>query len=250
MHKQLLFVLLGLTLASCSTLSPNRMFRTPKDYEFARDTTTVYSIPYLIRPGDKIELHIFSNDGFKLIDITQTGTTTGGTGTGLTYLVEDDGQIKFPVIGRTVVKGMTVKEAEDLLQTKYAKYYNDPFIMISIVNRHAIVFLGDGGKGVMVNLQNDNTTLYEALALAGGLTDFSKSYEIKILRGDPKNPTIYKSDLSTVEALKNSELRVFSNDIIYVDSGSNFRKRISADVVPLLSIVSSLLLIFAYFNNQ
>jgi polysaccharide biosynthesis/export protein len=233
-----------LTLSGC--LSPNRMFRTADDYSFAKDSMNE-KIVYLIQPDDQIELHITSNDGFKLVDIT--GTTNPGPAESLYYTVEENGEARFPVIGRVMVAGLSIKSAEELLQEKYSKYYNSPFVLLRIINRNAIVFLGDGGKGTLVTLTNDNTSLYQVLAQAGGISDFSKSYNIKILRGDPKNPKIYLADISNVEALRNSELRIFSKDIIYVDSGGAWRKKIATDVIPLLSLITSILVIISYTNR-
>ena len=145
--------------------------------------------------------------------------------------------------------GMSIREGERLLEQLYSKYYNDPFIIIKVTNRNAIVFLNDLGRGTIVQLNSDNTSLYEALAQAGGIGELSKTYSIKILRGDPKNPRVFRADISTIEGLKTSELRVLSNDIIYVDAGSRFTKRISTDVLPILGIVSSVLLVVSYINR-
>ena len=245
--NKILFLLVIVTISSCSIV-PNRMFTTPKDYTFAKDTTQDLRRPYIIQSEDKIELHIYSNDGFKLIDITQSTISQSSNSEGIEYLVEENGEIKLPVIGRVILKGLSINEAENFLQDKYSKYYKDPFIVIKVVSRHALVFLSDGGKGVSIPLQNDHTTLFEALALAGGLTNNSKSKSIRIIRGDFKNPRVFQVDLSTIEGLKNSELEVYPNDIIYVDSGGNLSRRISSDVLPYLTLLTSLLVLIAYFN--
>ncbi len=248
---RLLFILILLT--SCQGFNPNRMFKTPKGYEFAKDTTVSSSpLVYLIQPGDKLALKIYSNDGFKLVDITSsTAYSSEGNSAmvDVTFSVDNDSTVKLPIIGRIAVVGKSIREAEKLLEELYSKYYNDPFIIIKVTNRNAIVFLNDLGRGTIVQLNNDNTSLYEALAQAGGIGELSKSYSIKILRGDPKNPMVYKADISTIEGLKTSELRVLSNDIIYVDAGSRFTKRISTDVLPIIGILSSVLLIVSYINR-
>lgn len=247
---RLLFILILLT--SCQGFNPNRMFKTPKGYEFAKDTTVSSSpLVYLIQPGDKLALKIYSNDGFKLVDITSTNYNNEGNSAmvDVTFSVDNDSTVKLPIIGRISVVGLSVREGEKLLEQLYSKYYNDPFIIIKVTNRNAIVFLNDQGRGTVVDLNNDNTTLYEALAKAGGIGEYSKSYRIKILRGDPKNPKVFLADISTIEGLKTSELRVLSNDIIYVDAGSRFTKRLAADVLPVIGIISSILLVVSYINQ-
>lgn len=250
MYRLLIILIL---LTSCQGFNPNRMFKTPKGYEFAKDTTVTSSpLVYLIQPGDRLALHIYSNDGFKLVDITSStnyNNEGNATMTDVTFSVDNDSTVKLPIIGRIPIVGMSIREGEKLLEELYSKYYNDPFIIIKVTNRSAIVFFNDLGKGTMVQLNNDNTSIYEALAQAGGIGELSKSYSIKILRGDPKNPKIYKVDVSTIEGLKTSELRVLSNDIIYVDAGSRFTKRISTDVLPVLGILSTVLLIASYIKQ-
>jgi polysaccharide export outer membrane protein len=247
--NRLFFLLVLIAFSSC-TIAPNRMFKTPKDYTFAKDTSQYTKAPYMIQPDDKLELHIFSNDGFKLIDITNsTVSSNSAYNEGIVYLVEDSGMVKMPVIGRVMLKGLSVKEAENLLQDRYAKYYRDPFVVIKVVSRRAYVFISDGGKGITIQLLNDHTSLFEALALAGGTSNYSKAYHIRIIRGDLKNPQVFQADLSSVDGLKNSELQIYPNDIIYVDAEGNLSRRITTDVLPYLSLMTSLLVLMAYFNQ-
>ena len=226
------------------------MFKTPKNFVYAKDTTASDQItPYLIHANDWLEMHIFSNDGFRLVDVTSSNITSSASSEGIAYIVEENGEVKLPVIGRIMLKGVSTKDAENLLQEKYSFYYKDPFVVLRVVSRQAIVFQGDGGRGVLIPLKNDHTTLFEALALAGGLSDFSKANRIKIIRGDVKNPDVYFADVSTLEGLRNSTLQIYPNDIIYIDSGSNFRKRITSDFLPYVSVITTFLVLITYFRK-
>ena len=88
---------------------------------------------------------------------------------------------------------------------------------------------------VVVNLNQDRTSLIEVIAKAGGLDRSLKSYNIRIIRGDIKNPQVQLVDLSTLEGMRKAELGMEPNDIIYVSQ----RKRIVADAfaeaTPFLS---------------
>src|SRR5687768_7122776 len=138
MNKFLLFLAL-LAMSSCR-LVPNRMFKTPSDYKFAQDTTNKAQLPYYIQAGDKIEMHIFSNDGFKLVDITTANLSQSSNAEGIVYIIEETGDVKLPVIGRILLKGQSIQDAENILQEKYSKYYKDPFVIIRVVSRKALVF--------------------------------------------------------------------------------------------------------------
>jgi polysaccharide export outer membrane protein len=246
--KRIFFPAVLIALFSCNVV-PNRMFKTPDEYQFAKDTSKTLHGPYIIRSADKLIMHIYSNDGFKLIDITNTNMSQTAYDEGIEYLVEENGEVKMPVIGRVMLRGMSIKDAENFLQVQYAKYYKDPFVLLRVVNRQALVFHSDGGKGTVVMLVNDHTTLFEALALAGGLSDYSRAFKIRIVRGDLKNPLIYTADISSIEGLMNSELNVYPNDIIYVDAGGGFSKRLTQEFLPYLTILTSLLVVLAFFQD-
>lgn len=242
--RNIFFLFIALSLFSCRSLAPNRMFKTPDGYEFAADSTRAKKASYQIVENDRLEMHIFSNDGFKLVDLTSgNGVNPSTLVPNVTYLVETDGHVNLPIIGRIYVKGLTVKEAEEILKQKFSKYYNDPFVILKVTNRHVLVFQGDGGRGTLVNLQSDNTTLLEALALSGGIPDNGRAYRIKIIRGDLKNPQVHLVDVSTIDGLKNSELMVVSNDIIYVEAAANYKQRIWQQITPIVGIITAVLLV-------
>jgi polysaccharide export outer membrane protein len=130
------------------------MFQTEKDYSFSQDTSGIRERKFVIGPGDRIEFFLFSNDGFKLVDITGS-SIQGGEAARINYLVEEDSTIRLPIVGKTRIAGLTLAEAEKMLESIFTKYYKDPYILLKIVNRYAIVFQGDGGDGHLVSLQND-----------------------------------------------------------------------------------------------
>ena len=238
------FFILCVFLFSCRSLAPNRMFQTPKDYAFATDTMQVKNTSYKLVAGDRIDMRIYSNDGFKLVDLTSNnGAGQLNYSQTLDFILEEDGKVKLPILGKVYILGLTISEAEELLQKQYAHYYNDPFVVIKVTSRHVLVFQGDGGRGTVVQLEKDNTTLLEALAVAGGIPDNGRAFRIKILRGNLKNPEIHMVDISTIEGLKKSELYVVSNDIIYVEGAANYKQRIWQQLTPIVGIITAVLLV-------
>lgn len=255
MRKVLVFIALTTLLAGCK-LNPSIMFKTPKDYPFKVDQT-IGTIEYQLAPNDIIGLSVFTNDGFKLIDLTTnvTSLTTGGSSgtineSATRYTVDVDGYVKLPIIGKFKIKDLTIREAEKQLEEKYAVFYNKPFVMIEVVNRRVMVFPGSGGAGTVVTLQNENTTLIEALALAGGITETGRAGRVKLIRGDNRNPQVHLIDLSTIEGMKQSNMLLQANDIIYVEPVRKTSSRILAELAPIVGIVTSLLLLYEIVFNQ
>ncbi|MBK9319596.1 MAG: polysaccharide biosynthesis/export family protein [Bacteroidetes bacterium] len=257
MKKLLPLFILSILLTSCN-INPSVMFKVPKDYQYSNDQT-IGNIEYRISPNDIIGFNVYTNDGFKLVDLTTsavsaTSPMSNNPGTNQTqFLVEPDGQIKLPIIGKIKISGFTVREAEKVLEQQYATFYNKPFVMIRVLNRRVMVFLGTGGTGRTVSLDNENMHLVEALALAGGITTTGKAYKIKLIRGDLRNPKVMLIDLSTVEGMQNSNLLLQANDIIYVEPVPRYSQEILQQIAPIVGIITSLALVYQIvegFNNN
>ena len=86
------------------------MFQT--GLENTTDSMNQKPTEYLIAETDFIEMRIFTNDGFKLVDITQNTSTGSGQPESIQYLVEPGGEVKFPLIGKVNLKGKTIRELE------------------------------------------------------------------------------------------------------------------------------------------
>lgn len=252
MMKRLLpFIAVILALAllpSCKTLYPNIMFQ-QGDYQFF-ELAQKQLEQYVIRPGDVFTLRVYSRDGFKLIDVLGNVRDDQMAGVGISlsnadvtnaeltrYIVDNEGFANIPVLGQFYLKGFTEAEVERTLAEKYAGLFVDPYVVFRVVNRRAIVF--KGGVGTVIQLNESPTNLLEVLAKAGGLDEGTKAYNIKIIRGDFKNPQINLVDLSTVEGLRKADLSIQANDIVYVEK----RRRVAADVfrevTPYLSLLST-----------
>lgn len=255
----LLIIIIG--LSSCKLINRDRMLQTDDDYPYSQFTEKI-DLEYKISPNDFISFQIFANDGFQLINIGAVGTTGGtsiqsgmntvaGTSTGMNmgtvgtgngYMVEYDGFIKLPVIGRTYVKGLTVRQMEMMLEDMFAQYYHKPFVILRVNNRRVFVFAGGGTK--IVPLMYDNTTLFEVLANIGGIPENGKADKIKIIRGDLKNPEVYMINLSTLEGIKNYDLVMQGNDIIYIETRKDAVTKTLTLLTPYLSLLTTAILIY------
>ncbi|HTA26831.1 MAG TPA: polysaccharide biosynthesis/export family protein, partial [Bacteroidia bacterium] len=162
--------------------------------------------------------------------------------TSIDYLVETDGTVNLPVIKKTEIAGLTIREASEMLEKKYSTYYVHPYILLQVSNRRVIVFPGDPGTAKVIPLVNNNTTLIEAIALAGGLTESGKAKEVKLIRGDPAKPQVYLIDLNTIDGIKQGNTILQANDIIYVTPQRRPTLVLLERITPILSGISSILL--------
>lgn len=241
----LVVIVIGLLASSCTRrLNPSIMFKTADDYQFDQLPDSV-DYEYKIAANDVLSFRLFTNNGFRLIDVTNENMQQmQQLNIGINYIVEYDGIINLPIIGRVNVAGKTLREAELFLEELYEEVYIDPFIMLNISNRRAIVFPGDGGSGVVIPLENNNVTLLEALAQAGGISDDGKAYKVKLIRNFLNEPTVYLIDLSTIDGVKKSSMILQANDVIYVEPIGITLRQVAAEFSPLLSFVTSIITLY------
>lgn len=218
------------------------MFRTDPAFKYSDFKPSEKE--YKIQPFDKLDVKIFSNDGFKLVDVSQTTIIPQAS---INYLVEYDGQVKLPTLGRVELSGKTIREAESFLEEKYKQFFVDPFVVISVTNKRVIVFSGGASNGKVLSLTNENYTLIEALAEAGGISDFSKAHQIKLLRGDLNNPEVFLFNIRDLKDMKTANFLLQANDIIYVETRPKYASRIIGEISPYLSLLTSALFIYSLF---
>ena len=238
-------------LGSCTTMNRSRMLKTPRDYEFAEFPDSSIYEAYKISPDDIIRLRIYSNDGFKPLSIGSIGQNQNQNQNNLfnSYRVQHDGTVKIPVLGDFKISGYSIQQAEELIENMLEKFYNSPFVILEVTNKRVYLFQG-GNQASVINLNNDNTTLFEVLAQAGGISQNSNAKKIKIIRGNLREPTIYLIDLSKVESLEHTNLIMQADDIIYIDPVINFANSITADIGSILGLISSTLLIANIATNN
>jgi polysaccharide export outer membrane protein len=248
MRKLLYLSGLILFFSSCGWLNPSIMLKTGKDYQYTKTPDSTKASDYRISANDILEFNIYSNDGFKLIDLTSLNTTNTGykIGTNINYLVESDGNTKLPILGRTKVSGLTIREAETFLEDKYSSFYIHPYVMISVSNKRVIVFPGSAGDAKVIPLQNNNTTLIEALALSGGIADDGKAGFIKLIRQNNDKHDVYLIDLSKIEGIKQASMVLQANDIIYVEPRRKYASKLLQQVAPIVSLLTSTFIILTY----
>lgn len=241
-----------LLLSSCGVNS-NIMFKTPKGSEFQYD-----SIPkrptedYKISRDDKFTFTLSTKGGHKIIENMSGmgGTTTSGATSPLEYLVRSDGKANLPIIGDVYVQGLTIQSCEDTLESLYSAEYQEPFVQVQITNQRVIVFPGNGGDAKVIPLQNNNTTLMEAIAAAGGITERGRANRIKLMRVVPnEDRAVYLLDLSTIDGLASADMIVQANDYIYIEPNARLGREVLTQVVPFISIISSALVIFTVVNT-
>ncbi len=220
------------------------MFEVPDDYDFKPFSSTYKN--YIINPYDRISLKVYPNKGQELTEIKANMANN----TGITYVVEHDGLVKVPSLGRVKLAGLTIREAEKKLEEMYKILQKDPFVILEVINKRIIIFSNGSSKGKVIGFKDENFTLIEALAQAGGIGDFAKAYNIKILRGDLSQPDVFKYNIRKLKDLKNVNFRLQSNDIIYVEERPRLASKTLREITPYISLFTSFFTIYLLLNKK
>lgn len=207
---------------------------------------------YVIQVDDLLTLDVFTNDGERIVDPNnelQQAMQGNQNKPEFTYLVKIDGTVKFPIVGQVKVDSLTLDQAESVLQKRYDEFYKQSFVKLSFNNKRVIVLGGSSGNSQIIPLVNENVSLVEVLALAGGLEMGSKSQNIKVIRGQLSNPEIYQINLSTVSGMKQSMLDIEPGDIIYIEPWRRPFIEATKEIAPILSLLSSTLALVLVLQN-
>ena len=249
--------------SGCSTQQPQLLFK-ESSVVGQKATTQADSggngtKDYKIRSQDILQIRNLQNIKY-IVDATPTTTTSSNQGNtnvsaeGQTYQVEDDGTVALPVIGHVPVAGLTRTEAAKHIEEVYRKdVLKDPIIDLKIVNLK-VTLLGEIKTQGNFPLVKDKTNLIEMIGEAGGLTDKANEKNIKIIRGDPKNPQITEVDLSKTATLADPRIILQNNDIIYISQNkravrSDQLQNVTTAVQPALIIVNTALIIYTLIHH-
>jgi polysaccharide export outer membrane protein len=204
---------------------------------------------YVIQKNDQLKLRVYTNNGELIIDpdmklLKDIPPQVANTRPDPNYLVDINGLVKFPMLEELKLEGLTIRQAEGVLQKEYAKFYTNPFVILQYANKRVVVLGATGGQ--VIPLLNDNTPLVEVLALATGLNNDSKAHNIRVIRDDQ----VILADLSTFEGYKKSNLIMQPGDIVYVEPIRRPASEALRDYGPLISIITSLTTLVVVLTNR
>lgn len=158
------------------------------------------------------------------------------------YIVDQEGNIEFPILGTIKVGGLTRIEATTTIKNALKNgHLSDPIVNVRLLNFKVSV-LGEVAKPGVFSISGERITLIEALALAGDLTIYGKRNSILLIREKNGVKTYEKIDITKTDFINSPQYYLSQNDVIYVEP--NKTKLNSSVVGPNLTIgISALSLV-------
>ena len=150
----------------------------------------------------------------------QSKSGTGGGGTLMPYLVENDGFINFPIVGRLHVAGLTKSEAERLVTEKIRPYMaetENPVVTVTM-SSYSVSVLGEVNSPGTFQVAREKITILEALAQAGDLTIYGVRDRVKLIREDATGKkSVVTLNLNDANIINSPYYYLQQNDVIYVE---------------------------------
>lgn len=161
---------------------------TPEEYDFFNRTTNQFNIGQNLQMGNA-----------QLIG----------------ELIDKDGNINYPVVGKVKVAGLTIYEAQEKLQKLAEVYLKSPVVRVRLIN-YRFTILGEVKNEGTVFLGNNRVSIPEAIGLAGGLTDLADKRNVKLIRQREGKAEIRYLNLLDESFLESPEYYLHQNDILIV----------------------------------
>lgn len=158
------------------------------------------------------------------------------------YLVDQDGMIDFPVIGKLKIEGLSPDELRIVLRDKLSEYLKDPIINIRLRN-FTVTILGQVARPGTYPVNGEQITILEALGLAGDLTLRGVRNNILVIRDFNGTKVYTRIDLTSKNMTKSPVYYLTQNDVVYVEPNSAGIKETSvgASTTVIVTIFSTLI---------
>lgn len=173
---------------------------------------------YRLQPGDQLYINVHSVDA-KTSRLFQTDFPNPMTNTYQnlnSFRVDEDGYVNFSFIDKLYVKGLTIKEANDLLQKTVNEYFKEATVIVKLVN-YRVSVLGEVKKPGTFIIDNKQINLLQAIAQAGGSTNFGNVKKVKLIRQTLDGSVMYYIDLTDNGTLQSDQYYLMPNDVVYVE---------------------------------
>lgn len=189
----------------------------------------------LLRPDDILSITVMGLDeqAAKPFNLPSIGANQaiGGYMQGMPtppgYLIDADGTIDFPVIGKLKLGGLTRSSAIDLLKEQLKPYLNNPTVLIRILN-YKITVLGEVRNPGTFTIPNERITLPEALGIAGDLQITAIRKNILVIRETDGKRSETRVDLTSKDLFSSPVFYLQQNDVVYVEPN---RAKVNSSVV-------------------
>lgn len=246
-------LLIPLLIGGCSSYKKSIYLRNDEVLEKAQQNNKQYV--YRVMPKDELTITVSTSDPASSVPFyrkigqakDQASSAQGMNNAKLLdYLVDNEGNIDYPVLGKLHVAGLTTRECEALIRKELQQYLNEvPNVTVRTSN-YKISVLGEVKSPGTYTVSDERINIFQALALAGDMTVFSVRDDVQLLREDSLgNRRVLHLDLTSADIALSPDYYLQQNDIVYVKPTkakvhSNTFSNNSSTWVSLMSLAATI----------
>lgn len=223
------------------------------------DTLRTYKnerkIEYKVQSGDNLYIRIVTLDAkttLLLNPLSASGNINISNDVSVylnSYNVNEAGYLDFPMIGEIMVQNLNTEEIKDKIQEKLTVYMKEFIVIVKLVN-YNITMLGEVRRPGQYKIYQDNINIFEAISMAGDLSDFANRNKIAIIRQTETGSEVIYVDMTKRDLLLSDYYYLKPNDIIYVQPLKG--KQFTFANFPygiVFGFISSTILLLSYLNK-
>ena len=267
MKSRLLIVMIAaLTLLSCTSSKDNTLayFKDLANAPSGMLSNPQGEYPIVIGPDDELVISITSSipEATAAYNLPMDNPATRGnlrTTTQprtQTYIVDEEGYIMLPVLGRYLAKGKTLSQISKEITAMVAQNVKDPHVRVDIVN-FSVDVMGEVRSPQRIYSGRQSFTVLDALAQCGDLTEFGKRENVYVIRTEEGKRTYQRLNLNSSDVFNSPYFYLQQNDVVYVEpnqiridnskynQNNAFKLSVISTIVSSISVIASLVIALA-----
>lgn len=214
------------------------------------------NLEYRVQPGDNLYIRVvtFDEKTTTLLNPLTTGgrASSNANDAGIyleSYTINDAGYLDFPMTGELYVRNMNVNEIRDLINEKLKEYLLELVVIVKLVN-YNLTMLGEVKRPGQYKVYQTDINLFEAVSMAGDLTDFANRNKVAIIRQTKAGSEVIYVDMTKRDILASEYYYLKPNDIVYAPPVRG--KQFAFATFPygvVFGFISTTILLINYFQN-
>ena len=238
--KLLIIISASLLLSSCnrqilfthSETSQSNSSTTAKDTGQSR-------LEKVLMPDDKIMVSVWDHDDLSVGSLQSVVSLQEEYGKWV--MLDAKGEVKLPQIGSVKLQGLNLREATAVLEKAYSQFVQKPNVNIRVLTNQ-VTILGEVKSQGNYIFSSDNIRLVDLIGKANGFTDYARTKNIQIIRGEKQ----FKVDLTNSYNVASKQMVIYPGDVVYVPpAGNKSFDRVSSKLIPIASLFTAIALIYS-----
>lgn len=225
------------SLSNTAKLYPNRKF------EYRVQVNDILSIRVLgLDEANSRQFNVESTQGTSVVNDAQMYVDG--------FSVDKNGNVQLPTVGKVKVQGLTLGEAQELIQRKINDYFTNASVILKLVSFRVSVLGGVQRPGAYL-VYNNQITLLEALAQSGGPTEFADKRHVTLMRQSDQGTQAVNIDMGNMNVLSSEYYYLLPNDVVYVPILKARPGRLNLEMLSVfLTAISVTAVVYTVIQNS